>query len=507
MGEEVRAFDWSTTSLGPQELWPRSLKTVVGLVLHATSPMVLAFGPELRLIHNDAYLPFIRPASGSGIGRSLPEFRPDIWPVIKPYIRSALRGVGTGARDVEMITHRNGLPESANFTFSYSPVFNDQDLPEGVLAYLQETTSENAARQALEAENDRFRRLFDQAPVVLGVTSADDFRFEYVNCALERMIGRSLVGRQAQEAIPELVPHGFLGFLEDVRRTGRPYVGHDHPLVLETPAGNEQHFIDFIYQPIVDSGGRVTGILCLGIDVTERHRALNAERQLQKQLLSASRLNGMGLMAATMAHELNQPLAAATNYLNGLRALAGSVQGDAAESFETGLDGVKEQIRRASQIVKRVRAGLDSEPEQNSVSLRRIIEDALATCQGSCFCSAGRIECDLPDDLPPVRADAIQTEQVMANLIRNACEAMQGAPRRVLRISARKGGEFVVVRVEDSGPGLDCDPFSRFGVSPKGGMGVGLAISRTIVEGQGGRIWAEQVQGGGAAFLFTVPIS
>lgn len=242
-------------------------------------------------------------------------------------------------------------------------------------------------------------------------------------------------------------------------------------------------------------------------------RQLEADRveRLRKRLHHASHLNAMGMMASTLAHELNQPLAAAANYLVGAKRLI-SVQPEDAATLEFGISEAERQIRRAGEIIKRAR-GLISQTQirREIVSLEVLVESSIGLCRGNDECHQTEIRVELDPEVDGLMVDPVQTEQVLVNLIRNACGAMKDSPSRRLVISSRPHNrEFAQISLSDVGSGFAADPdelFTAFAESTGGGLGVGLSISRTIVEAHGGQIWAENNMGRGATFHFTMPIA
>jgi C4-dicarboxylate-specific signal transduction histidine kinase len=242
-------------------------------------------------------------------------------------------------------------------------------------------------------------------------------------------------------------------------------------------------------------------------------RQVEADRveRLRKRLHHASHLNAMGMMASTLAHELNQPLAAAANYLVGTRRLISEKPSDMA-TLEFGLSEAEQQIRRAGEIIKRAR-GLISQTEirREMVSLEILVEHSIGLCRGNDECGETEIKLDLDPEVDLLLVDPVQTEQVLVNLIRNACGAMRDSPSPKLAISSRPhGSDFAEIILSDVGPGFAAHPddlFAAFAESTGEGLGVGLSISRTIVEAHGGRIWAENNKGRGATFHFTMPIA
>jgi two-component system sensor kinase FixL len=242
-----------------------------------------------------------------------------------------------------------------------------------------------------------------------------------------------------------------------------------------------------------------------------RRAARDARRlaEMRAQLETLTRLNAMGEMGAVLAHELNQPLTAIATYAS---AASRKVQRGAASPEELAevLEKVTAQARRAGEIIARVRGYVtrgDASPRQEALSV--MFGEAAAVAMAG----RGRTDVVLRSDFDPqadqVLADRIQVQQVMLNLMRNAIEAMGQARRRELRIGAQADGEgFVQAYVADTGPGVSDDMaermFQPFVTTKGNGLGVGLSISRSIIEQHGGKIWAERNADGGATFRFTL---
>ena len=228
------------------------------------------------------------------------------------------------------------------------------------------------------------------------------------------------------------------------------------------------------------------------------------------ELLRLSRLSTMQEMSSAIAHELNQPLAAATNYIAvAHRQLGGSPEFDRPRSM---MDRANEQILRAGDIIKRLRNFISrGQGEEVECDVRDLISGAISFS----LIREQHKEIDLAvqveRQLPRVTIDRIQIQQVLLNLIRNAIEAMAARPERRLTISAHRGGsDTIEIAVADTGPGLDEAVkerlFQPFTTSKERGMGVGLSICRTIIEAHGGTIGAAETEGGGTTFTFTLPL-
>lgn len=234
------------------------------------------------------------------------------------------------------------------------------------------------------------------------------------------------------------------------------------------------------------------------------------EAQLQAELRQVQTETAMGTMAATLAHELNQPLAAAVNYVGAGKRIAAGLKGDMQATLVSGLDEAETQIHRAGEIVRQARNLVsNASSSRKRTSLRTMVANAVRPLQAGGACENLKLNLDVDRDSDALLVNEIQIEQVLLNVIRNACQAAGAANEARIAIAARAGPDEVTVEVRDFGPGIPRERvaslFKPGGGSTSGGQGLGLSISRTIVEAHGGRMWAQNPEGGGAAFLFTLP--
>ncbi len=247
-------------------------------------------------------------------------------------------------------------------------------------------------------------------------------------------------------------------------------------------------------------------------DLTERQQTEARLQELQSELVHISRLTAMGEMASALAHELNQPLSAIANYVKGSHRLLAARADPEAERLRDALDKAGEQALRAGEIIRRLREFVRrGETETQVESVGKLVEEAAALALVGARQHGVRVRFNLDPQADLVYADKVQVQQVLHNLLRNAIEAMveDDSPKRELCVSARrKDGDMVEVSVADTGPGISpeivAQLFQPFITTKSQGMGVGLSISRTIIEAHGGNLWVEDNPGGGAVFRFTV---
>ncbi len=252
--------------------------------------------------------------------------------------------------------------------------------------------------------------------------------------------------------------------------------------------------------------------LRLKTEMNERRRAEEESRKHQEELAHVARVSTMGEMATGLAHELNQPLGAIANFAEGgLRLM--DANNAPPESLRMALTEVSEQARRAGKIIHRMRSFVATgEPRRERLALKPLAEELIDLIAADCRQEQIDLHLDVPEALPEVLVDGIQIQQVLLNLIRNAIEALRqsAAGQRRIDVSATPGDNgMVTVSVGDSGPG--CPPqtlehlFDAFFTTKKSGIGMGLSISRSIIEAHGGRIWASSRQAGGLMVQCTIP--
>jgi PAS domain S-box-containing protein len=270
-------------------------------------------------------------------------------------------------------------------------------------------------------------------------------------------------------------------------------------------------FIQAIGRPAINDAGELD-YFGTAMDVSERRRADEALRDAQAELARVTRITAMGELAASIAHEINQPLAAVvTNSDASLRWLSNDPPN--LEEARAALKRTVRDANRASDVIKRIRVLLTKDkPEHVELNLNDAINEVLALMRSELYRRQVTVQIDLLAGLPPIRGDRVQLQQVMLNLILNAVEAagaVKSRPRGLWISTRTDNAGAVLVTVEDSGVGLDAATadrlFEPFFTTKPGGMGMGLAISRSIIEAHGGRLWASPGATQGSVFRFSLP--
>jgi two-component sensor histidine kinase len=288
MGALMRAYDWSGSPLGSPEKWPQSLRAMIRVMLNTNHPMWIWWGPDLIQFYNDAYRetmgPEMHPSALGAKGRESWHY---IWHIIGPQIEHVMAGEGS-TWDVERLVPilRHGGQQNVWWTYSYGPIDLEGQVG-GVLVVCNDVTEQHLAKQALHDQTRRFEQLFEQAPGFMTVLRGPCHVFELANAAYRRLIGgRDIIGKPAREALPEIDGQGFFELLDRVYRTGEAYVGRRQPLTLpsEIEGQPKDVFLDFVYQPIVECSGDVSGIFVEGVDVTDHVRTEQHARLMNDEL-------------------------------------------------------------------------------------------------------------------------------------------------------------------------------------------------------------------------------
>lgn len=293
MGARIRAHDWGSTPLGPPEGWPQSLRSALSICLHSSFPTAIYWGPELRLLYNDAWSPIPAERHPWALGRPAREVWADIWDVLAPQMAQVQAGEGFATFDQMLPMVRQGAARETYWNYSITPIQGESGAVEGVFNQGHETTDRILYERHREAERARQQRLFQQAPGFIFILDGPDHRFEFVNDAFLRLFGdRQHVGKTMREAFPEMEGQGFYEWLDQVYATGERFVAERTPITVDYPgAPSGERYLDFIYEPVTDEHGRVTGIFCEGFDVTAAHLAQQA---LQEQSTALETLYAIG---------------------------------------------------------------------------------------------------------------------------------------------------------------------------------------------------------------------
>ncbi len=292
MADKIREHDWSATPLGQPARWSSTLKAMVRMALTTRHPIFIFWGPEHICIYNDAYSASLGPEKHPSIlGARARDAWPEIWTIIGPQIEMVLRGDGATWHENQLVPIlRHGAIQDAYWTYSFGPI-DDEDAPGGVggvLVVCSETTSQVIAERRIATERERFAQLFEQAPTFMAFLQGSEHLIELANPGYMRLVGqRPVIGHTVAEALPDAVEQGYLKLLDQVYGSGEAITATGARYVVRTQDGNAdvERFVDFVYQPIKDSVGAVTGIFVEGVDVTDRTLASQALSAVQAGLL------------------------------------------------------------------------------------------------------------------------------------------------------------------------------------------------------------------------------
>ncbi|WP_181259295.1 hybrid sensor histidine kinase/response regulator [Pseudoduganella armeniaca] len=634
MGAMMRAHDWRESPLGPPLGWPVALRAVVALMLNSKFPMFIAWGPRLAFLYNDSYAEILGDKHPDALGRPFHEIWAEIWDDIWPSIDEALHGRATYHENLPLTMNRRGYEEQTWFTFSYSPVYDGEGGIAGMFCAVVETTEQVLVARHRAEEIERMRLLFQEAPGILVVLRSPSHTFEIANDAYLKLIGRTdVVGRNVADVMPEVRDQGFVTLLDEVYRSGEAHVGREMPILLQRQPGEalEQRFVSFIFQPIRDHRGAVSGIFVEGSDVTEAvlaTRALRESEQRLRQLANTipqlawiaapdgdihwfndrwfaftgassrqalqggwrdwfhpddlpllmaqwnrslvsgapyevtARMRGTGgdyrsflIVAAPLrdadgtivnwfgtntdvtpielaqqelkeanrrkdeflamlAHELRNPLAPISTAAELLRL---GVLDDARIRQTSAVIG--RQVEHMTKLVddlldvSRVTRGLVT-LRQETLDLNAIATEAVEQAGASMDARQHRLTVSLPAEATYVRGDRTRLIQVLSNILNNAARYTPPGGQVALAI-AREGNEASAT-VSDNGIGIPArllphvfDLFTQAERSPdrsQGGLGLGLALVKSLVELHGGRVSASSAGvGQGSCFRIQLP--
>ena len=381
------------------------------------------------------------------------------------------------------------------------------------LGVVLDITERKRAEEALEKERSFLRQVIDIEPNFIFAKDREG-RFTLANKAVADAYGttvENLIGKTDADfnRNAEEIEFFHLKDLEVIDTLQERFIPEEHI----TDARGRVRWLQTVKRPIIESDGSAKQVLGASTDITRRKETELELQEQRTELAHVARISMMGELAASLAHELNQPLTAIlSNAQAALRFM--SSQPDDVEEVREILQDIVKDNSRAGEVIRRMRALVKKEElEVAMLDLASLIRDVVALVHSDAVLQNVRISLELEDNLPPVRGDRVQLQQVVLNIMLNAFDAMKECPaseRKVKLQAGAHGEELIKVAVTDCGTGLSGDNldkiFQPFYTSKRDGLGMGLSICRSIIEAHSGHLWAENNPNRGATFYFTVPV-
>jgi PAS domain S-box-containing protein len=382
----------------------------------------------------------------------------------------------------------------------------------GAIAIAQLFQEQKQMENRLRESEERFRQVAETVGDFIWEVDRDGL-YRYTSPSVEKILGYTpdeLIGKMhfydlfVPEFREELKTAAFEVFSakEAFQAFPNPNTSKDGKVVhLETSG-----------VPVLDETGNLVGYRGADTDVTERKRVESEAYHARREMLRMERLSRMGELVASLAHELNQPLAAILSSAQAALRFLQSTTPD-LDLFRSILQNIVQDDKRAAGVITSLRSMVRREErEKELLDMNEVLRDTLTLFRGEAIIRNVEIKTGFDDPLPPVSADRIQLQQVVLNLVMNAAEAMSERPSQQRRILLRTQAidHGIRVTVRDFGPGIDPaklnDIWQPFFTTKSTGMGMGLSVSGSIIRAHGGRIWAENNPDGGATFAFEIPI-
>jgi len=389
------------------------------------------------------------------------------------------------------------------------PLKDSQQIITSLVATTRDITDTHLISQQLEAHRHKLQTIFESEPECVKLQDAEGRIMEMNPAGLSLLKAKNyndVVGKVIYDFMTPEYAKDYRDLTAQVFKGGRGSMEFE---VISLDGG--RRWLETHAAPLRDNKGNVSALLAITRDIDGRKKDEERLYQQQTELARICRLSTMGEMASSLAHELNQPLCAVSSYAESARQL----NMHATKELDVLLDKIVLQSRRATQIIKNIRDFVRKQtPSPESISAASIINSVIDFVEPNRRRNMISIDLQITEDLPSVKADRVQIEQVLMNLISNAIQAVVELPydqRKITIKASHESSEEIIFKVCNLGPDISEDIvkelFTPFYTTKETGMGMGLSISRSIVEAHGGRIWYRTKPGYGACFHFTLPVS
>lgn len=513
MGERIRRFDWDSHPLGRPEHWPAALHAALGICLHSSFPTAIYWGPDLRLLYNDAWAFIPGDRHPEALGQPAAEVWTDIWAVVGPQLEQVVeQAQGFTTYDQMLPMQREGRPEETYWNYSFSPILGPDGEVAGVFNQGHETTDRVFSARERQAEMARLKDLFTQAPGAIAVLRGPNHKVEIANHAYIDLIGASgsILGEEIAHVLPGVVDQGFIDLMNKVYETGEAFRGTGVPIELGRNGRAETRLLDFVYQPTRDLAERVDGIFVEAWDVTERHQLLEDLKQLnatleqrvqdavaermatEDQLRQAQKMEALGQLTGGIAHDFNNMMAVVISALNLMKRRLAEGEIDMSRYMDAAADGAQ----RAAGLTRRLLAFSRQQPLEPGRIDTSTLLPSLVELLGRTLGEHIRISTRIEEGVWPTFADRVQLESAILNLAVNARDAMPSGGRLTISASNAKvreeasvalplqAGDYVLIALEDTGTGMPAEVIERafdpFFTTKAVGKGTGLGLSQVF---------------------------
>lgn len=499
--DQFETFDWSKSSLGPKAQWPISLRTIVDVILNSQMPMHMSWGPLGIQFHNDAYRSLIEDERGDLLGQTLKDTWADRLDLYQPILDHVLQGNSIYQKDHVGKIFRGGVEQDCHFTLSMSPVRNDEGIVAGILTTAVETTKEINEMQEL-------KHILEQAPLPISIVEGRENLYTFSNRAHDNLVGKQVQGKKMIEVFPaEEVEKGRY-MREKIYQDKKPFLINEHLVNWVNDKGqNISKWFDIGFYPYLGRNQEVKGFFTIAADITEPVKA---------RLLIEKALKARDEFISIASHEFKTPVSSLKLQFQMIERNMKKGIPFTDESLKKMLNLSLRQIEGLSRLIEDL---LDATKANNERMSFKFQESEISTIVADAI---GHVSDYLHDHETPLSStvdesitlncDPFRIEQVITNLLTNASKYGNYKP---ISLDVKKVNNAVKICVSDQGIGISEENFGKiFNRFERGdvtknyaGLGLGLYITKHIVDAHHGSIDIQSKPGQGSTFTVTLPLN